>query len=91
MAIKCLKTNYPNFCSERTTEFEKEIRILKNLEHEGIVKIHEGGYDGYVRSTKGLVQHNIDYIVMDFERNEMFDFCVDMGAMGEEAGKFFLH
>ena len=90
VAIKVLKKDYPAFCSERITEFEREIGILKNLEHQGIVKMHEGSSDGYVESTKGHVQHNIDYIVMDFERNEMFDFCVDMGAMGEEAGKFFL-
>ena len=28
---------------------------------------------------------------MDYERNEFFDFCVSMGAQGEQSGKFFLH
>ena len=53
--------------------------------------MHDGGHDGSVVDTKHHAQYNIDYIVMDFEKYEMFDFCVDMGAMGEEAGKFFLH
>ena len=91
VAIKFLKKNYPGFCSERISEFKKEIGVLKDLDHQGIVKMHDGGHDGSVVDTKHHVQYNIDYIVMDFEKYEMFDFCVDMGAMGEEAGKFFLH
>ena len=91
VAIKFLKKGHQSFCSERISEFKKEIGVLKGLDHEGIVKMHEGGHDGYVIDTKHNVQYNIDYIVMDFEKYEMFDFCVDMGAMGEEAGKFFLH
>lgn len=28
---------------------------------------------------------------MDYVQQEFFDFCVCMGGMGEEAGKFFLN
>ena len=52
--------------------------------------MHEAGKDGSVLLTNGKVQSNISYIVMDHVPIEFFDFCVCMGAMGEEAGKFFL-
>ena len=77
---------------EKAIEFESEISILKGLDNDGIVKMHEAGKDGVCIGTNNKVfRENISYIVMDYEENEFFDFCVCMGAQGEEAGKFFLH
>ena len=55
------------------------------------MKLHEAGVDGTFLYTNHEVEHDIPYIVMDYERNEFFDFCVSMGAQGEKSGKFFLH
>ena len=86
-----MKKDHLSKNSDRFVDFKREIQILKDLDHHGIVKMYEAGQDGYVIGTKHQVQHDISYIVMDYERNEFFDFCISMGAMGEEAGKFFLH
>ena len=78
-------------CSDKSIDFQTEIDILKDLDHHGIVKAHEAGDDGTLINTNHKVSYDIPYIVLDYEKKEFFDFCISMGAMGEEAGKFFLH
>ena len=91
VAIKTLKTQKSHDETEEILEFENEVEILKNLEHDGIVRMYEAGMDGTMIYTNHEVEHDISYIVMEYERNEFFDFCLAMGAQGERSGKFFLH
>merc|ERR1711994_27885 len=69
-----------------------EITILKNLQHAGIINMYEYGDAGQVVKPSGRVIDNLVYIVMEFVQGGLlFDLCQTMGAMGEDAGRFFLH
>ena len=68
-----------------------EITILKNLEHGGIISLVEYGDAGQVIKPSGRVIDNLVFIVMEFVQGGLlFDLCQTMGAMGEDAGRFFL-
>jgi serine/threonine protein kinase len=65
---------------------------LKNLQHQGIISMYEYGDAGQVVKPSGRVIENLVYIVMEFVQGGLlFDLCQSMGAMGEDAGRFFLH
>jgi len=53
--------------------------------------MYEYGDAGKVVKPSGRVIDNIVYIVMEFVQGGLlFDLCQSMGAMGEDAGRFFL-
>ena len=93
VAIKFLKNEeLLGLKNEREIEFDTEASILKGLDNRGIVKMHDSGKDGVcIGINHEVFREEISYIVMDYEENEFFDFCLCMQAQGEEAGKFFLH
>ena len=65
---------------------------MKNLQHQGIISMYEYGDAGQVVKPSGRVIENLVYIVMEFVQGGLlFDLCQSMGAMGEDAGRFFLH
>jgi len=65
---------------------------LKNLQHQGIVNMYEYGDAGQVVKPSGRVIDGLVFIVMEFVQGGLlFDLCQNMGAMGEDAGRFFLH
>ena len=70
--------------------FLNEVTILKNLDHQRIVKFIEYGQAGTLIHPSGHSRHDIAYIVMEYVEHSLFDFCKVMGGMGEEAGKIFL-
>ena len=90
VAIKFLMKSHLSKSSSRVADFRREIDILSKLEHQGIVNMIEAGEDGILQGTNQTTKQNISYIVMDYYPDEFFNFCVNMGAMGEDAGKFFL-
>jgi len=53
--------------------------------------MHEYGDAGQVVKPSGRVIDNLVYIIMEFVQGGLlFDLCQTMGAMGEDAGRFFL-
>ena len=49
------------------------------------------GDQGTVNKPSGRVISNLVYIIMEFVQGGLlFDVCQNMGAMGEDAGRFFL-
>ena len=90
VAIKFLMKSHLNKSSSRVADFRREIDILSKLDHHGIVDMIEAGEDGVLHGSNNTVKYDISYIVMDYYCNEFFNFCLNMGAMGEDAGKFFL-
>ena len=53
--------------------------------------MYEYGDAGQVVKPSGRVIENLVYIVMEFVQGGLlFDLCQTMGAMGEDAGRFFL-
>lgn len=65
---------------------------MKNLQHQGIVNMYEYGDAGQVVKPSGRVIDGLVFIVMEFVQGGLlFDLCQNMGAMGEDAGRFFLH
>ena len=90
-AIKILKEEFLRRDSDSILSVHNEITILKNLDHAGIIKMYEYGDAGQVVKPSGRVIENLVYIVMEFVQGGLlFDLCQTMGAMGEDAGRFFL-
>merc|ERR1712045_937811 len=91
-AIKILKEEFLRRDNDSIVSVHNEITILKNLQHQGIIKLYEYGDQGQVVKSSGRVISNLVYIVMEYvEGGLLFDLCQNMGAMGEDAGRFFLH
>jgi serine/threonine protein kinase len=91
-AIKILKEEFLNRDQDSIVSVHNEITILKNLQHVGIINMYEYGDAGQVVKPSGRVIDNLVYIVMEFVQGGLlFDLCQTMGAMGEDAGRFFLH
>jgi serine/threonine protein kinase len=91
-AIKILKEEFLRRDSDSILSVHNEITILKNLDHVGIIRMMEYGDAGQVVKPSGRVIDNLVFIVMEFVQGGLlFDLCQTMGAMGEDAGRFFLH
>ena len=90
VAIKFLMKSHLSKSTSRVADFRREIDILSKLDHEGIVNMIEAGEDGILQGTNQTTKYDISYIVMDYYPDEFFNFCINMGAMGEDAGRFFL-
>jgi serine/threonine protein kinase len=91
-AIKILKEEFLRRDSDSILSVHNEITILKNLDHFGIIKMHEYGDAGQVVKPSGRVIDNLVFIIMEFVQGGLlFDLCQTMGQMGEDAGRFFLH
>jgi len=87
-----LKEEFLRRDNDSIVSVHNEITILKNLQHHGIINMHEYGDAGQVVKPSGRVIDNLVYIVMEFVQGGLlFDLCQTMGAMGEDAGRFFLH
>jgi serine/threonine protein kinase len=92
VAIKILKEEFLRRDEESILSVQNEITILKNLNHEGIIGMHDFGDNGEVVKPSGRVISNLVFIVMEYvEGGLLFDLCQTMGAMGEDAGRFFMH
>merc|ERR1711981_1034766 len=91
-AIKILKEEFLRRDQDSILSVHNEITILKNLQHQGIIQMYEYGDAGQVVKPSGRIIENLVYIVMEFVQGGLlFDLCQSMGAMGEDAGRFFLH
>jgi serine/threonine protein kinase len=54
--------------------------------------MHEYGDAGQVVKPSGRIIDNLVFIIMEFVQGGLlFDLCQTMGAMGEDAGRFFLN
>lgn len=92
VAIKILKEEFLRRDNDSILSVHNEITILKNLQHHGIISMLEYGDAGEVVKPSGRLINNLVYIVMEFiQGGLLFDLCQTMGAMGEDAGRFFLH
>lgn len=91
VAIKILKEEFLKRDNDSILSVHNEITILKNLDHCGIVRLIDYGDAGQVIKPSGRVIDKLVFIVMEFVQGGLlFDLCQTMGAMGEDAGRFFL-
>jgi len=92
VAIKIFRADY---LAEEKTAWEslnQEISNLMNLRHKGIVGLYDYGNSGVICSPTGQVNYKQVFIVMEYvSGGSLWDLTQRMGAMGEEAGKFFLN
>lgn len=90
-AIKILKEEFLRRDNDSILSVHNEITILKNLNHEGIVAMYGYGDAGEVVKPSGRHINNLVYILMEYVPGGLlFDLCQVMGAMGENAGRFFI-
>jgi serine/threonine protein kinase len=91
VALKILKEEFLKRDHDSILSVHNEITILKNLDHAGIIRMVDYGDVGRVVKPSGRVIENIVFIIMEFvEGGLLFDLCQTMGAMGEDAGRFFM-
>ena len=87
MALKMMKDQQ---LQDDLAEVEKEIMLLKTLQHENVVKLLGYGTDGVVKKANGKIQ-NIVFLKLEFaEGGLLFDLCQQLGSMGEERGRYFM-
>ena len=92
VAIKIFKEEFLRRDSDSILSLRNEITILENLQHSGIINMVEYGDAGQVVKPSGRIIDNLVFIIMEFVQGGLlFDLCQTMGAMGEDAGRFFLH
>merc|ERR1711953_1345982 len=90
-AIKILKEEFLRRDNDSILSVHNEITILKNIDHTGVVAMHGYGDSGEVLKPSGRRITNLVYIMMEFVSGGLlFDLCQTMGAMGENAGRFFV-
>jgi serine/threonine protein kinase len=91
VAVKILKDEFLRRDNDSILSVHNEITILKNLDHAGIIRMVDYGDAGQVVKPSGRVIENLVFIVMEYVQGGLlFDLCQTMGAMGEDAGRFFL-
>ena len=91
VAIKILKEEFLRRDEDSILSVQNEITILKNLNHMGIIRMLDFGDAGQVVKPSGRVINNLVFIVMEYVQGGLlFDLCQTMGAMGEDAGRFFM-
>ena len=94
VAIKLFKKHYLHGKFNRDDEiaaFVNEVTILESFEHRNIVKIYEYGYDGTLSRDDNEAITSLNYIIMEYIPHTLFDFCLCMGSMGEDAGRYFFN
>ena len=92
VAIKILKEEFLRRDEDSILSVQNEITILKNLNHMGIIRMVDFGDAGQVVKPSGRVISNLVFIVMEYVQGGLlFDLCQTMGAMGEDAGRFFMN
>ena len=70
---------------------EQEIQILNGIKHQHVVNILGWGSDGRVKKPSGREINNLVYILLEYVTGGLlFDVCQTMGAMGEDAGRYYL-
>lgn len=65
-ALKLIRHEYLLSSKEHIHYIEREIEILKALEHESIVKLHEYGCDGHLVKPSSKVFENEVYLMTEF-------------------------
>jgi serine/threonine protein kinase len=91
VAIKILKEEFLRRDNDSILSVHNEITILKNMSHHGVVAMHGYGDSGEVVKPSGRHISSLVYIMMEYvDRGLLFDLCQTMGAMGENAGRFFI-
>ena len=92
VAIKIFREEYLLEAEENVHCIEQEIEILRGLKHNHIVSILDYGSEGLVVKPSGRKIQNLVYIIMQhIKGNIFFETCEKLGAMGEDAGRFFMH
>lgn len=92
VAMKLLREEFLQKDEKNVKSVEKEIQILKGLNHENIVKLIDYGSEGTVKKKSGRVIDDLVYILMEHVSGGLlYDLCNQVGAMGEDCGRFFMH
>ena len=91
VAVKILKEEFLRRDNDSILSVQNEITVLKNLNNDSIVRLLDYGDAGQVVKPSGRIINNLVFLVLEFVHGGLlFDLCQNMGAMGEDAGRFFL-
>lgn len=90
VAIKVMKLEYLRK-KDSNQRIEKEIIIMDGLKHPNINKLIGYGSDGTIVKPTGEVYGDQVFMVLEYKPQLFFDVCKATGAMGEDAGRFFMN
>ena len=92
VAIKVFKQEFFKNNENAVHAVENEISILLDLDHPRIYKVISYGTDGVITKPSGRQIQNLVYIIVDYVPGGLlFDVCKLAGAMGEDAGRYFMN
>ena len=92
VAVKLFREDYLREEKLAWDCLNEEISNLMNCQHNGIVKLFDYGNSGVICCPTGQVIYKQVFIVMEYiQGGSLWDLTQEMGAMGEEAGRFFLN
>merc|ERR1712110_826668 len=72
VAIKMIKDEFLMRHDENAESVLREMTILKNMNHEGIIKCKEFGWDGKIVKPSGRVLDELTYITMEYVDGGLF-------------------
>ena len=86
-ALKIFRHEYLQNPELGITQIEEEIKILHDLDHLNITKMHGFGSDGKILKPSGKVIPNLVYVILEYvDGMLLFDKCQEMGGFGEDVG-----
>ena len=92
VAVKIFREDYLREEKLAWDCLNQEISNLMNCQNQGIVKLFDYGNSGVICSPTGQVIYKQVFIVMEYvQGGSLWDLTQEMGAMGENAGRFFLN
>lgn len=66
VALKLFKKSYIENNENSRLALSREVSILANCEHKNIIKFHEFGSNGKLRSLSGDIVSNLVYVIMEY-------------------------
>ena len=95
VALKIIRGTYLKDSRKAAESIQREVQIMKELNHSGCIKLLDEGTDGIVIKASGRCLDNLTFLVMEYVKGEtLFDFqetLNDGNGMGESAGRFIMN
>ena len=90
VAIKIVKEEFMRLNSNSIRSVQNERDIHRIMDHHNIVKMLAYGESGKKVEPSGICIEDLVYFVTEYVPcGDLFNLCMKMGVMGEDAGRFF--
>ena len=75
VALKIIRGTYLKDSRKAAESIQREVQIMRKLNHSGCIKLLDEGTDGIVIKASGRCLDNLTFLVMEYVKGEtLFDF-----------------